>query len=91
MPDSPRYLSALFPLMSMGIRYLGEDRVLPFCSFGRWKKDRKDLAMMTSKLLPVPCVCETTGGLPEALLCGRADLWLLLPSQIEIMRHREEL
>lgn len=87
----PRYLSALFPLMSMGIRCLREDRILPFCSFGRRKKDRNDLAMMTSKLLPVHCICETTEGLPEALLCGRADLWLLLPSQIEIMRHMEEL
>lgn len=82
LPDSPRYLSALFPLFSMGIRYLWEDRALPSCCCGIWKKGRRDLVVMASKLFPVPYIPKTTEGLPEALLCDRADLWLLcLPRQ----------
>lgn len=67
--------------MSKGTRYLWEDRACPFCC-ERWKGGRKDLAMMASKWFPLPWVCKTTEGLPEALLCDRVDLWLFLPSQI---------
>lgn len=77
--------------MSRGIRHLWEDRSLPSCCCERWKRDRKHLAMMASRLFPVPCVSKTTEGLPEGLLSDRADLWLPLPSQIEDTRHREEL